>query len=67
MAETYTTVQNDTWDIIAKKVYGNELYADYLMQNNYKHLDTFLFPAGTVLNTPEVQTTTDSTLPPWRD
>lgn len=66
MANTYTTVQNDTWDIIAKKVYGEERYADYLMQNNFKCIDIFLFSAGTVLNTPELVETTDSTLPPWR-
>ena len=63
---TYTTVQKDTWDIIAKKVYGEEKYADWLMQNNYKYLDIFIFPSGVVLNTPEVASTTDSTLPPWR-
>ena len=66
MAATYTTVQNDTWDIIAKKVYGDEKYADYLMSKNYNYLDTFIFSSGIVLNTPELIKTTDSTLPPWR-
>ncbi len=66
MADTYTTVQNDTWDIIAKKVYGAEKYTDWLMKHNYKYLDVFIFSAGTVLNTPKLVETTDSTLPPWR-
>ena len=28
---TYTTVSGDTWDLIALKVYGSELKADWLM------------------------------------
>ena len=38
---TYTTESGDAWDIIAKKVYGDELKADRLMQEreNYPLLD----------------------------
>lgn len=36
--EQYTTVQGDTWDIIAKKVYGNEKYAGYLMEIGRAHV-----------------------------
>lgn len=28
---TYTTVSGDTWDLIALKVYGSELKADWLI------------------------------------
>lgn len=42
----YKTKQGQTWDIIAKEVYGNELYADYLMKNNVRLLDYFIFPAN---------------------
>lgn len=66
MVNTYTTVQNDTWDIIAKKVYGDEKHADFLMQSNFEYIDIFIFSAGTVLKTPELVESTDSTLPPWR-
>ena len=31
MASTYVTKQGDTWDLIAKKVYGAEKYLDHLM------------------------------------
>ena len=31
MDTTYTTRQGDQWDAIAKKVYGDEKYAGYLM------------------------------------
>lgn len=63
---SYTTVQGDTWDIIAKKVYGNEMKADFLMANNFQALDTFIFPEGIVLNTPDLPEEQDDDLPPWR-
>ena len=31
MAKTYTTIQGETWDEIAYKVYGGEEYAAFLM------------------------------------
>ena len=35
MNEAYRTIQGDTWDMIAKKVYGDEKYLDYLMAHNF--------------------------------
>lgn len=67
MAGTYTTVQGDTWDNIAFKVYGKESYADFLMENNYPYLDILVFPSGVVLNTPDMPEETSTELPPWRD
>ena len=29
MNEAYRTIQGDTWDMIATKVYGDEKYLDY--------------------------------------
>ena len=52
MDTTYTTRQGDQWDAIAKKVYGDEKYAGYLMEQNLPLLDIFEFDAGTALNTP---------------
>lgn len=66
MKKTYTTVQGDCWDIIAKKVYGDEKYASYLMENNLKLLDTFMFKSGVVVNTPELKEEVAQTLPDWR-
>ena len=63
---TYTTIQGDTWDYISYKVYGSELYAYYLMQNNLDYLDILVFSAGTVLSTPELPAALDDDLPPWR-
>ncbi len=67
MAGTYTTVQGETWDNIAFKVYGKESYADFLMKNNYPYLDMLVFPSGVVLSTPAMPEETSMELPPWRD
>lgn len=66
MAETYTTIQGDTWDMIAKRVYGSEKHLDYLMQHNFSLLDYFIFPAGVRVHTPALPENTGSDLPPWR-
>ena len=66
MIKTYTTVQGDCWDMMAKKVYGDEKYASYLMENNLKLLDTFMFKSGVVVNTPELKEEVAQTLPDWR-
>lgn len=66
MAAIYTTIQGETWDQIAYKVYGGEEYAAFLMANNYPFLDILVFSAGTVLNTPSLPEEEDGELPPWR-
>lgn len=65
-SDTYTTIQGQTWDEIALEVYGDELYADFLMESNYASLDILIFPAGYVLNTPALPEDRDTDLPPWR-
>lgn len=65
--EQYTTVQGDTWDIIARKVYGDEKYAGYLMENNRLLLEYMIFPGGITLDIPELTEETDPDLPIWRD
>ena len=64
--QTYTTIQGDCWDMIAKKVYGNVKYASYLMENNLPLIDTFMFKSGVVINTPELKQEVKETLPDWR-
>jgi hypothetical protein len=67
MAKTYTTQQGDAWDAIAHKVYGDEKYTGWLMQNNFPRLDVFVFDAGVVLQTPEPPEDSDATNAPiWR-
>jgi hypothetical protein len=62
----YTTKSGDTWDGIAKEIYGSEIHADILMESNRGYLDTFRFDSGVVLNTPELTDEKSGLLPPWK-
>lgn len=69
MSKTYTTVQGDMWDSIAYCQLGSVAYTDLLIRQNIQYHDIYIFPAGIVLDLPEVDTTADSaadTLPPWK-
>jgi phage tail protein X len=66
MENVYKTVQGDTWDLIAKKVYGSEIYLDHLMKHNFSLLDYFIFPAGIKVFTPEIPLKGASGIPEWR-
>lgn len=63
---TYTTISGDTWDIVAYKVYGNEMYMDKLLKANLEHKDTYIFPAGVVLSLPEIDLEASQSLPSWK-
>ena len=67
---TYTTISGDTWDIIARKAYGDELKADRLMQEreNLPLLDYQVFPSGVVVTIPDVseEDAYEADLPDWR-
>jgi hypothetical protein len=62
----YTTRAGQQWDEIALDVYGGEEHADILMQANPRELGTYQFPAGVILNTPELEEDQTTELPPWR-
>ncbi len=62
----YRTIQGDTWDWIAKKVYGNEKRLDVLMENNQDLLDILIFPAGVTLQIPEELPERAEDVPAWR-
>ena len=67
MAKTYTTIQGDMWDGIAKKIYGTEDAINVLLEANQSYNDIVIFSAGTVLVIPDYTTQADtSLLPPWR-
>lgn len=66
MPNTYTTIQGDMWDLIAKKQYGTETALNVLLNANQKYLDTVVFSAGVELTMPTYTAPTSSTLPPWR-
>lgn len=66
MSDTYTTISGDTWDIVAYKVYGNEMYMDILIKANLEYKDIYIFPAGVVLVIPEIDLEVSESLPPWK-
>ncbi|RHO84567.1 phage tail protein [Clostridiaceae bacterium AF42-6] len=66
MAKVYKTKSGDTWDIIAKEVYGDELYTSFLMGNNQQYLDYFVFPEGVLLEIKDKPDKDDDFLPDWR-
>lgn len=65
MAKVYKTISGDTWDAVAKEVYGSESYTSFLMSNNQEHLDYFVFPEGVLLTIEELPAE-ESNLPDWR-
>ena len=67
MSQTYTTKQGDMWDGIAYSQLGSTAHTSALMLANRKHLGIFLFPAGIVLQLPEVEnSSTPISSPPWK-
>ena len=65
--KTYRTVQGDRWDGIAYKTMGNSLYMDKLILANPQYKETYLFPAGIILNIPDIPEPEPAAgMPPWR-
>lgn len=63
----YRTVQGDTWDLIAKKQYGDEKKLDILMMNNFFLLNYVIFPAGILVDIPELPDEAQQGWPEWRN
>lgn len=67
MASSYTTIQGDAWDSIAYRLWGDEGLMMELIEANPIYLDAVTFPAGIILNVPDVGDRNIKTeLPPWR-
>ena len=66
-AKFYTTVQNDTFDAIAYRLWGDEHQAPRLLAANPAHMDALLFAAGIELQVPDYvpKAQTAQNLPPW--
>ena len=62
----YITKSGDTWDMIAKEVYGSEYNAEVLMAANAAHIETFIFPAGVELSSPALEEERNGLLPPGK-
>ena len=65
----YRTQQGDSWDIIAKRLFGSEMYMGALIEANFEYRKIVIFSSGVVLNVPEIDTNkvkiTDD-LPIWK-
>ena len=66
MATTYTTIQGDTWDMIAYRLFGDESQMKELVEANLQHIDTMIFRSGTVLSVPELRESRNGSVPFWR-
>lgn len=64
--DIYTTQLGDTWDLIAYKVYGSEIYMKELVEANMEHVKTVFFKSGVELICPDIILPTDETAPPWK-
>ena len=64
----YTTKSGDTWDGIAKSVYGDELKADVLMAANREYIEIYRFDSGVEIVTPDIEeeAAANDNLPPWK-
>lgn len=62
----YITSQNETWDSISLRVYGNENRMHVLIEANYDYRDVAVFPANCELVIPELPRGGRIAFPPWR-
>lgn len=63
----YVTSENDTFDLIAFRKYGNEFLASLIIEYNPRHADIIIFDSGIVLQLPEIEIVeAEKSLPPWR-
>lgn len=63
---TYKTMQGDTWDIIAYKMYGDERLMSKLINANPEVADIVIFSAGTIVYLVDEPVNTPQSLPPWK-
>jgi phage tail protein X len=67
--KTYRTVQGDTWDIVALKMYpalGGEKLMHTLIEANPERRETVVFEANIALKIPDADIPVVSSLPPWK-
>ena len=66
MPSIYTTIQGDTWDMIAYKVYGKEAAMVQLIEANNDLAHIAIFPAGVQVTCPTIAPVASHIMPPWR-
>ena len=63
---SYTTVQGDMWDSIARQLYNNESLMHILIDANPQYRTIAIFPANCLISVPEISRAARVTWPPWR-
>lgn len=65
--ETYTTLQGQAWDEIARDALGAERHMDRLIEANPTYADRLTLPAGVQLALPVIEDgdEDDAPLAPW--
>lgn len=66
MSSSIVTTQGDTWDVIAKRIWGNEKLMNTLIEANPSQRFRMVFPAGCILTVPDISVESPETVPPWR-
>lgn len=67
--KVYRTVSGDTWDLIAFKVYGDEIYYHELIRANPNLIDIAVFDSDIPIIIPDllIEDNIDyDKLPPWK-
>ncbi|UHA74459.1 tail protein X [Paenibacillus sp. 481] len=62
----YVTIQGDTWDIVAHRMYGDERKMTLLMNANPDYAHIVVFGSGVKLFVPDAPIESADTLPPWK-
>lgn len=64
--DIYITELGDTWDLIAFKVYGNEVCMKELVEANIELAKTVYFKSGVEITCPNIVLPNDESAPPWK-
>ncbi|MEA0565304.1 tail protein X [Lysinibacillus irui] len=62
---SYTTIQGETWDLIAYKLWGSEYLLPLLLEANPQHRHTLFFSGDVILNVPEIDIAIYTPRPVW--
>ena len=63
---TIKAVKGETFDILARKLFGHEKYAAQLLMANPDKCHLMIFEGGETVKVPQVEVTEESPLPPWK-
>ncbi|KAA9003990.1 phage tail protein [Paenibacillus spiritus] len=62
----YRTIQGDTWDAVAYKLYGDENLMTLLLEANPEQADKVILDGNLLLHVPVRPEQTSEDLPPWK-